>query len=73
MSDEHDSWFKQAFGVDVSQIADAVTQEASTLAGVVENKVTQVVQDAKDIIEPRLDAVVKGAAGIVKKVAATVS
>ncbi|MDQ2736710.1 MAG: OmpA family protein [Pseudomonadota bacterium] len=56
----------------MSQIADAVTQEASTLAGVVENKVTQVVQDAKDIIEPRLDAVVKGAAGIVKKVAATV-
>ena len=73
MSDEHDSWFKAAFGVDLGQVVQRIGDEGSAVAGQVASTVTQVVQGVQGAVEGAIDDVTGAATGIVKKVAGAVS
>lgn len=67
MSDEQDSWFKDAFGLDVSGAAKKIADEAREAAG----KVQGVVQRVQGAVEGAIDDVTGAVTGIVKKVAET--
>ena len=69
MSEEHDSWFKSAFGVDLGEVAD----KAKAVVEQVENKVVAVVKQAEGIVEGAVAEVAGAAEGLVKKAAAAVS
>jgi len=73
MSDEHDSWFKDAFGVDLDQSLNRIKDEASAVIDDAKNKVTQVVQGVQGAVEGAVDGVTSAAAGVVKKVAGAVA
>jgi len=73
MSDEHDSWFKDAFGVDLGQSVQNLKDEASAAVGQVASTVTQVVKGVQGAVEGTLDEVTGAVAGVVKKVAGAVS
>lgn len=73
MSDEHDSWFKSAFGVDLGDSLKKIETEAKAMANQATNTVKQVVQDVREKVEEGLDGLAKGATAIVKKVAGAVS
>ena len=73
MSEEHDSWFKEAFGVDLGQVAQGIKDEGSAVVGQVVSTVTQVVQGVQGAVEGAIDDVTGAATGIVKKVASAVS
>ena len=69
MGEEHDSWFKQAFGVDLGQAVDSLKEEAKAVVNQVENKVVEVAAEVKAAVEPEIDAALHGVSGIVKRVA----
>ena len=69
MSDEHDSWFKDAFGVDLGQAVQGIKDEGSAVVGQVASTVTQVVQGVQGAVEGAIDDVTGAATAIVKKVA----
>lgn len=73
MSDEHDSWFKTAFGVDLGEAAGRIKEQASATLDDARSKVTQVVQGVQGTVEGALDGITGAAAGVVKKVAGAVS
>ena len=70
MGDEHDSWFKQAFGVDLGEAAAKVKEEVSATLEQAADGVKNVVEEVKAVVEPPLDALTTGVVGVVKKVAA---
>lgn len=72
MSDEHDSWFKDAFGVDLGQVAQGIKDEASAAVGQVASTVTQVVQSVQGAVEGAIDSATGAATGVAKKVAGAV-
>ena len=69
MSEEHDSWFKEAFGVDLGQVAQGIKDEASAVVGQVVSTATQVIQGVEGAVSEAAGAV----GGAVKKVAGAVS
>jgi len=69
MSDEHDSWFKDAFGVDLGLAVQGIKDEASAVVGQVTSTVTQAAQS----VEGALGEVAGAVGGVVKKVAGAVS
>lgn len=69
MPEEHDSWFKQAFGVDLGEAAAKVKEEVTAEVNQVVDGVERVVQEVRQDVEPALDAVTRVAAGIVQQVA----
>jgi len=73
MSDEHDSWFKDAFGVDLGQAVQGIKDEASAVVGQVASTVTQVVQGVQGAVEGMIGEVTGATAGVVKKFAGAVS
>ena len=73
MSDEHDSWFKDAFGVDLGQSVQNLKDEASAAVGQAASTVTQVVKGVQGAVEGALDEVTGAVTGVVKKVAGAVS
>ena len=73
MSDEQDSWFKTAFGVDLGEAAGKLKEQASAALGEATSKVTQVVEGVQGTVEGALDGITGAAAGVVKKVAGAVS
>ena len=52
MGEEQDSWFKQAFGVDVGQAAEAVQEQVSAVVGLAQEQATEVVQQAEAAVAP---------------------
>ena len=72
MSDEHDSWFKDAFGVDLGQSVQNLKDEASAAVGQAASTVTQVVKGVQGAVEGALDEVTGAVTGVVKKVAGAV-
>jgi|GEM_PF-2758836 len=68
MGEEHDSWFKQAFGVDLGQAVDSLKEEAKAVVNEVENKAVEVATEVKAAVEPRIDAALHGVSGAVKKI-----
>ena len=68
MSDEHDSWLQNAFGLDVGQALQKIKDEASSAIGQAAETVTEVVQDVRGVVEGALDA----AAGAAKKISGAV-
>ena len=73
MSEEHDSWFKEAFGVDLGQVAQGIKDQGAAVVGQVVSTVTQVVQGVQGAVEGAIDEVTGAATGVVKKVAGAVS
>lgn len=73
MSDEHDSWFKSAFGVDLGEAATKIKTEASAFAGEAASTAGQVVRSVQGAVEGGVDGVTSGIAGAVAKAAAGVS
>lgn len=73
MSDEHDSWFKDAFGVDLGQSLNKIKDEGLAVIDDAKNKVTQVVQGVQGAVEGAVDGVTSAAAGVVKKAAGAVA
>lgn len=73
MSEENDSWFKQAFGVDLGEAAAKVEAEVTAEFNQVLGGVERVVQEVRQEAEPALDAATRGATGIVKQVADAVT
>lgn len=73
MSEENDSWFKQAFGVDLGEAAAKVKDEATAEFNKVVGGVERVVQEVRQEVELALDAVTRGATGIFKQAADTVT
>jgi len=73
MSDEHDSWFKDAFGVDLGQSLNQITAGASAVIDGATNTVAQAVQEVQGAVEGAIAGVAGAAAGAVKKVAGAVS
>jgi hypothetical protein len=72
MSDEHDSWFKSAFGVDLGQAVQGIEDAGSAVAGQVASTVTQVVQGVQGAVTGAIDDVTGAATAAVKKVAGAV-
>ncbi|MBC7938370.1 MAG: peptidoglycan-binding protein [Chitinophagaceae bacterium] len=72
MSDEHDSWFKEAFGVDLGQSVQKIQDEGSALIDDAKSKVSQVVEGVRGKVEETLDPALRGISGAVKKVAGAV-
>ncbi|MEO8310266.1 MAG: hypothetical protein ABI520_03755 [Caldimonas sp.] len=72
MSDEQDSWFKSAFGLDLGKAAAAVKDEASAMVDDAKTKVGQIVQGAKEAVEGGIDGVASGIAGAAAKAAGAV-
>lgn len=72
MSDEQDSWFKSAFGLDLGEAATKVKEEASAMVEDAKTKTGQVVQKAKEAVEGGIDGVVSSIAGAVAKAAGAV-
>ncbi len=68
MSDEHDSWFKDAFGVDLGGAAQKIENEAKAALAQVGSTVSQVVQGVQGTVEGALDGVSGAVSGVVKKV-----
>lgn len=68
MSDEHDSWFQDAFGFDVGGAVQAIRNEVSSAATQVENTVTQVVQGVQGAAEGVIDTAVGAVSGVAKTV-----
>lgn len=73
MSDEHDSWFKSAFGVDLGEAAGKLKEEASAALGQATTAVSGVVQQVEGAVEGAIGGVVSAAGGVVKKVAGAVA
>ncbi len=73
MSDEHDSWFKDAFGVDLGEVASKVKEEATAVVSQAANTVTQVVQTVEGAVDGAIGTVTSAAAAVVKKAAGAVS
>ncbi len=69
MSDEHDSWFKDAFDFDVGGAVQAIKDQASAVATQAESVVTQVVQGVQGAAEGMVDAAVGVVTGVAKTVA----
>jgi hypothetical protein len=65
MSDEQDSWFQSAFGLDIGGVANKIRSEAEQAAG----KVQGVVQGVKTAVEGVVDDVVGKVTDVAKKVA----
>jgi|KBSSwiStaDraftv2_1062776.scaffolds.fasta_scaffold185547_2 hypothetical protein len=72
MSDEHDSWFRNAFGLDLGEAATKIKDEASAMAEDAKTKAGQVVQGIKETVEGGIDGVVSGIAGAAAKAAGAV-
>ena len=72
MSDEQDSWFKSAFGVDLGEAATRIENEASALAEDAKRKAGEVIQGVQHAVEGGIDGVVSGIAGAVSKAAGVV-
>jgi hypothetical protein len=70
MNDEQDSWFKNAFGLDLGGAAQRVEDEARQLASQAHGAVTQVVQGVQSAVEGAIDSAVGAATGVAKKVVA---
>ena len=70
MSDEHDSWFSNVFGVDLGGAAQRIQDEARKAASQAVNTVTQVVQDARTAVGEVIADPVGAVGGVAKKVAA---
>lgn len=73
MSDEHDSWLSDAFGLDLGQSLNRITNEAAAVIDGARNTVTQVVQEVQGAVEGAIAGVAGAAAGAVKKVAGAVA
>ncbi len=73
MSDEHDSWFKDAFGVDLGEAANKLKEGASAAVGQVSSTVSNVVQGVEGAVEGAIEGVSSAAGGVVKKIAGAVS
>lgn len=73
MSDEHDSWFQDAFGVDLAAAAQRIRDEAFAMATQAAGAVEQVVEGAKTTVESGIDGAIGGITGVVKKVAGAVT
>jgi hypothetical protein len=73
VSDEHDSWFKEAFGVDLGQALTKIKDEGSAAVEQGVNQVTQIVKGVQGVVDGALDGVTQVAAGVVKKVAGAVA
>jgi len=72
MSEEHDSWFKDAFGVDLGQAVQKIKDEGSAVVNQAVGTVTQVVRGVEGAVEGAIDGVTGAATGAVKKVAGAV-
>lgn len=68
MSDEHDSWLQNAFGLDVGGAVQAIQDEVSAAATQVENTVTQAVQGLQGAAEGVIDTAVGAVSGAAKTV-----
>jgi len=73
MSDEQDSWFKSAFGLDLGEAAAKVKEEASAAIDDAWTKTAQIVDGARKAVEGGIDGVVSGIAGTVAKAATGVA
>lgn len=69
MSEEQDSWFKDAFGLDLGQAAQKIRDEASAAAQQVTSTVTRVVQGVQGAVNEAIDEVTGAVTGVAKKVA----
>jgi hypothetical protein len=69
MSDEHDSWFKDAFGVDLGEAAEKIKGQASAAVDQATADVKNVVQTIRGTVDGAIDGVTTAAAGAVKKAA----
>jgi hypothetical protein len=73
MSEAQDSWFKDAFGVDLGQAVSNLKEEASSALGQATSAVGAVVSGVQGVVESTLDGAAGAATGIVKKVAGAVA
>jgi len=74
MSDEHDSWFQDVFGVNLGGAAKRIEDEARAAAKRIEEEaraakaqVTNIVQTVQKKVDGAIDDVVSGVSGVVKK------
>jgi hypothetical protein len=73
MSDEHDSWFKDAFGVDLGQAVKDIKDGASAAVDETKSAVKQVVQGVQGTADGVIDGITGAAVAVVKTVAGVVS
>jgi hypothetical protein len=73
MSEEHDSWFKAAFGVDLGDSVSKLKEEAGAVVGQVAGAVGQVVQGVQGAVEGVVDGITGAATAVAKKVGSAVS
>ena len=69
MSDEHDSWLQNAFGLDVGGAAQRLKDEAVSMAAQVQSGAAQVVQGVQEAAEGLIDGAIGAVTGAAKKVA----
>ncbi len=70
MSDEHDSWFKDAFGVDLGGAAKKIQDEVTSTATAVVTTVSAAVQSIPGTVEAGLGGIGGAISGAAKKVVA---
>jgi peptidoglycan hydrolase-like protein with peptidoglycan-binding domain len=73
MSDDHDSWFKDAFGVDLGQAVKDIEDGASAAVDETKSAVKQVVQGVQGTADGVIDGITGAAVAVVKTVAGVVS
>ncbi len=70
MGEEHDSWFKSAFGVDLGEAAGKIKDEALALADAAKKEAEEVIQDVKGAAKGGIGGAASGLAGAAAKAAA---
>ena len=73
MSDEQDSWFKSAFGLDLGEAVGKIKDEASAVVGAIGDKAGEVAQDVRDAASSGVAGVADAASGIAGAVAKVAS
>ncbi len=73
MSDVHDSWLKDAFGLDLGASIASIKDDAAAAFDHAAGAAAHVVQSVQGAVEGALDGVTGAAAGVAKKVAGAVS
>lgn len=72
MSDEHDSWLQNAFGLDVDSALQRIKEEGSAAFSEATSAVSQVVQGVQNAVAGAIDAASYAVSGVVSGLAGTV-
>ena len=73
MSDEHDSWLNDAFGLDLRQSLGKIKDDAVAAIDSATSTVTQAAQEVQGAVEGAIAGVAGAAAGAAKKIAGAVA